>query len=72
MAVQVAMNEKLTATRLDDSEGCKVYHLQMKMPMMISNRSILTCFYEHENEETGYRIVVHSSQGNEAIIESRR
>ena len=41
------------------------------MPMMISNRSILTCFYEHETED-GYRVVLHSSQGNESLIESRR
>ena len=66
IAVQIAMNHgRLDATRLEDSESCAVYHLQMKMPMMISNRSILTCFYHHENESTGEKIVVHSSQGNE-------
>ena len=66
------MNERLTATRLEDSEGSKVYHLQMKMPMMISNRSIVTCFYEHEDATSGFKIVVHSSQGNEDIVEKRR
>ena len=64
IAVQQALNDKLSATRLEDDEDCKVYHLHMKMPMMISNRSILTTFYEHEDSE-GYRIVFHSSQGNE-------
>ena len=66
------MNERMTAFRLDDDEGCKVYHIQMKMPMMISNRSIVTTFYEHEDADTGFKIVVHSSQGNEDIIMRRK
>ena len=69
IAVQQAMNERLTSTRLKDDEGCKVYHLKMKMPMMISNRSIITCFYEHKDPDTGFRFVVHSSQGNDDILE---
>ena len=42
------------------------------MPMMITNRSLITCFYEHEDAETGFRIFCHSSQGCEAIIEQQR
>ena len=42
------------------------------MPMMITNRSLITCFYEHTDPETGFRIFAHSSQGCEAIIESQR
>ena len=52
IAVQLAMNEKMEAERLDDDEGCKVYHMKMKMPMMISNRSIVTTFYEHTDPAT--------------------
>lgn len=63
---------RLDATRLEDSETCPVYHLQMSMPMMISNRSILTCFYHHNDEATGEKIVVHSSQGNEAYVAERK
>mmetsp|Transcript_42010 Transcript_42010/g.55349 ORF Transcript_42010/g.55349 Transcript_42010/m.55349 type:complete len:124 (-) Transcript_42010:130-501(-) len=65
-------HDRLDAFRLDDDEGCRVYHLKMKMPMMISNRSIITCFYEHYDAETDQRIVVHSSQGNEAVIADRQ
>lgn len=46
IAVQLAMNDRMMATRLPDDEGCKCYHIQMRMPMMISNRSIVTCFYQ--------------------------
>ena len=72
MAVQEAMQDRLEAFRLNDDEGCRVYHLRMKMPMMISNRSIVTTFYEHKDEATGFDIVAHSSRGNEAIVEDRK
>lgn len=65
------MQDRLMATRLTEVDDYKCYHLQMRMPMMISNRSIVTTFYEHETE-SGYRVVLHSSMGNEAQIESRR
>ena len=39
--------------------------------MLISNRSILTCFYEHETSD-GYRVVLHSSQGNDAQVLAQR
>ena len=45
---------------LPDDEGCKVVLMKMKMPMVISNRSILTCFYEAEKED-GTKIKLHSS-----------
>ena len=42
----------------------------MKMPMMISNRSIITCFYELEREG-GWKVLTHSSKGNEDITAGR-
>ena len=66
------MNDRLTYQQLSNDQGHKVYHLQMKMPMMITNRSLITCFYEHEDAETGYRVFCHSSKGCEAIIEAER
>ena len=44
----------------------------MRMPMMITNRSLITCFYEHEDAETGFRTICFSSAGCEAIIEQQR
>ena len=47
-------------------DGHKVQHLMMKMPLVISNRSIITTFYEVERED-GWRALFHSSLGNEHI-----
>ena len=55
----------------EDMEGHPTYHLYMKMPMMISNRSIVTSFYSQENED-GSMILINSSQGNEAIIAEQK
>ena len=60
----------MTPIQLEDSEGCKVYHMKQKLPMIISNRSIITCFYQDELED-GTKILIHSSKGNEAITQSR-
>ena len=60
------MNSKLTRVLLPDDEGHKVYLLKMKMPMVISNRSIVTCYYEAQKED-GTRVLLNSSRGNEEI-----
>lgn len=65
--VAVACNSRLTRIELPDDEGHKVRLLKMKMPLVISNRSTLTTFYEHEKED-GTRIIMHSSRGNEALV----
>ena len=72
VGVQVAMNDRLSSTKLENDEGHRVYHLHMKMPLIISNRTIITTFYEHNDEATGFRNVFHSSQGNEVIIAARK
>ena len=41
--------------------------LKMAMPMLISNRSTLTTFYNHTKED-GTQVIFHSSQGNEELI----
>ena len=62
-----AVNNKLTRIELPDDDGHKVRLLKMKMPMMITNRSTLTCFYRRERED-GTKLVFHSSRGNEELI----
>ena len=62
---------RLSSIALPDDQGCKMFHIKMKMPMMISNRSIITCFYEHELED-GTKLKFHSSQGNESAVEAQR
>ena len=41
------------------------------MPVMISNRSTLTTFYETTKSD-GFEVLFHSSQGNEALIEANQ
>ena len=61
------LNPKLTRTVLPEDEGHQVVLVQIKMPMMISNRSTVSCFYEHERED-GFKLKMNSSRGNEEII----
>ena len=65
-AVSAAMNSKLTRVVLPEDEGHKVFLMKMKMPMVISNRSIVTCYYEAQKDD-GTRIIMNSSRGNEEI-----
>ena len=66
--IAAAINDKLTRVELPDVDGLKVRLLKMKMPMIISNRATLTTFYRHTRED-GTEVLLHSSQGNEALIE---
>lgn len=49
--VAATLNQKLTRIELPDDEGHRVRLLKMKMPMLISNRSTLTTFYDHTKED---------------------
>ena len=64
LATQI--NEKMTREVLPEDDGHQVVHLKMKMPMMISNRSIITCLYETEKED-GTKVKMSSSRGNEEL-----
>ena len=50
-AVQMACNPRITREALPDVEGKKAWHLNMSMPIMISNRSLVTVFYEHTRDD---------------------
>mmetsp|Transcript_13213 Transcript_13213/g.16792 ORF Transcript_13213/g.16792 Transcript_13213/m.16792 type:complete len:217 (-) Transcript_13213:107-757(-) len=63
-SVMEALNNRLTREQLPEHEGHKMWHLKMSMPMIISNRSIITCIYQGETSD-GYQAFFHSSQGNE-------
>jgi len=68
-AVTLQLNSNASRVLLPDDHGHKIVQLKMKMPLMISNRSIVTCFYDHETED-GWKMKFHSSQGNEHIVEA--
>ena len=61
VALQAEMDNRLEAQRLDDDQGCKVYHMRMHLSKLNCTRSIVTTFYEHEDANTGLKIVAHSS-----------
>ena len=67
--VSEACNSRLTRIELADDEGKVVRLMKMSMPMLISNRSTLTTFYRYEKED-GTKVVMHSSRGNEKLIEA--
>ena len=56
---------------MPDADGHRVRLLKMAMPMFISNRSTLTTFYSDEKED-GTKVILHSSRGNEALIEANQ
>ena len=43
----------------------------MKMPVMISNRSVVITIYQEELED-GSRILINSSQGNEEVVAANK
>ena len=45
-AIGCAVNPKVTRTVLPEVDGHKCVHVKMKMPVLISNRSIISTFYE--------------------------
>ena len=71
VGVQAATNDIITPTRLADEDGHPTWHLHMKMPMVISNRSVVISFYEEELED-GSKILINSSQGNEEVIAAQK
>ena len=71
LELAASLNPKVTVEQIGEDEGCKVYHLKMKMPLVISNRSLVTTFYRCESAD-GHNIIMNSSQGNESFVEARR
>ena len=65
----VAINQNLARIELPDDDGCYVRLLKIQMPMFITNRSNLLTFYKFRKED-GTQIIIHSSQGNEALIKA--
>ena len=63
----VTLNSRMERTPLPDDEGHKIWHFKVNMPMVISNRSLITCYY-HVELADGFTAVLHSSEGNEAQV----
>ena len=51
LALAARLNPKVTVEQIGEDEGCKVYHVKSKMPLVISNRSLITTFYRGETSD---------------------
>ena len=68
-ATQIVLNNRMERHALPDDDGHKMWHLKINMPMILSNRSVITCFYREKTAD-GFDAIFHSSQGNEAQTEA--
>ena len=68
IAVQQAkMDEKLSVSECPDHEGQRTLIHHIKMPMLMSNRSIVQIYYTAENAD-GSLEFMSSSKGSEAVV----
>ena len=67
--VGTVINSRMTKVDLGEDDGCKQYHLKMNMPMILSNRSVVTTLYNLPSKD-GDATVLMSSKGNEAKVAS--
>ena len=61
------MDSKLTVTDLPDHQGHRCIIQHIKMPFMMSNRSIVQCYYVIEHED-GSLTFIASSKGLEEVV----
>ena len=64
------MDSKLSVSDCEDTEGhrCLIQHI--KMPFIMSNRSIVQCYYLIENED-GSIVFIASSRGLEDVTAAK-
>ena len=62
------MNSEVKLTELESVDGNRVLHQQIKMPIMMSNRSVINMLHLIEKDD-GTVIFLNTSQGNEDLIE---
>ena len=63
------LDPKLSITALEDIDGHKMTHTTIKMPMMMSNRSIFNIYHPTDCEDGSFKGLV-SSKGTEAFVTS--
>ena len=65
------INKRLEVYEIGEDQGCKVFHLRIKLPFIISDRSIITTVYYAETSD-GTQLVLNCSEGNESFVASRQ
>ena len=68
--VSSTVNVRMTYETLPEDQGNMMFHVKMSMPLVIANRSMITCLYK-QTESDGSQTIVQSSQGNEAFATAR-
>ena len=63
------LDKKLSMTRLADVEGHIVTHTHVKMPMMLTDRSVFNLYFQYETDD-GCWIDLCSKNGADPAIES--
>ena len=65
------IDDKLSITDLPDFEGCRCFIQHIKMPMIMTNRSLVQLYYliEHEN---GNLVFISSSRGTDEVIQAQK
>ena len=61
------MDDKITTFDCPDVDGLRCIIQQIKMPMIMSNRSIPQLYYTQENED-GTLVFIASSKGTESVV----
>ena len=61
------MDNRVTIVECPAVEGFKCAIQQIKMPMMMSNRSVVNIYYLYENED-GSIVFLSSSRGSDEIV----
>ena len=69
--VATTMNSRMEVSPVGQEHGYNIGHMRIKMPMFVSDRSLIVCSYPGQTED-GWTYRVSSSQGNEAQVEARQ
>ena len=62
------IDENITMAACPDYEGCKCFIQQIKMPFLMTNRSIPVLYYLRENPMDGSIEFISSSRETDAIV----
>lgn len=60
-------DDRLTAVQLPDFEGKTCILTNIKMPMMISNRSVVSLYYNYEKPDGSF-VSISSSKNTDAVV----
>lgn len=60
--------DKMVPTLLEEEDGCRIFHLRLQTPFILSNRSLFVAHYYVEGSDGSFTFMA-SSRGTDAIAE---